>query len=121
VAGVDKELTKGHDVILEIDWQGAQQVRKMRPDALSIFIIPPSLDALRERLQKRGQDVPEVIRRRLLEASAEISHYHEYDYLVVNENFERALADLTAIFCSQRLKMGKQQIRQQKRLQALLS
>lgn len=120
-AWVDETLARGEDVILEIDWQGAQQVRRQRPDAVSIFIIPPSLAALGERLQERGQDSPEVIQERLREAAADISHCVEYDYLVVNDKFSEALHDLKSIFCSQRLRVPKQQEKQKNRLAEMLS
>ncbi len=101
---VSNKLSENFDVILEIDYQGAQQVRKLFPESVSIFILPPSIADLRDRLEKREQDKPEVIERRLLEASLEISHAHEFDYLVVNDVFESALDDLKSIVRSQRLK-----------------
>ena len=100
--------SEGLDVILEIDQQGAAQVRKIFPDALTIFILPPSRAALRERLTTRGQDDDAVIQRRLNEAASEISHCGEFDYLVVNDLFEDALADLRAIVRSQRLLQKRQ-------------
>lgn len=100
---VEERLAAGVDVILEIDWQGAQQVRKKLPDALSVFILPPSQQALRERLQARGQDSEEVIEGRMQQAISEMSHFAEYDYLVINDRFEQALAELKAIFIAQRL------------------
>lgn len=100
---IESRLKLGQDVILEIDWQGAQQVRKLIPDALSIFIVPPSKEALRARLTSRGQDNEAVIARRMADAASESSHYPEYDYLVVNDHFDQALADLLAIFRAQRL------------------
>jgi guanylate kinase len=108
---VNKAMEEGVDVILEIDWQGAQQIRRARPDCISVFILPPSLPALKQRLQSRGQDSASVIERRLKEASDEISHYGEYDYLVVNENFDVALKDLRAIFRAERLRRQRQQER----------
>ena len=120
-AWVDETLTRGQDVILEIDWQGAQQVRRHRPDAVSIFIIPPSLAALGERLQERGQDSPEVIQGRLREAAADISHCIEYDYLVVNDKFSKALHDIKSIFYSQRLRVPRQKVKQENRLAEMLS
>lgn len=120
-AAVSEMLTAGQDVILEIDWQGAQQVRKVWPDVLSIFIIPPSLQALRERLQRRNLDAPEVIHSRLQKAAAEIAHFLEFDYLVVNDDFARALADLQSIIRSQQLRLAKQRLSQQDRLVNMLS
>ena len=118
---VENLLADGIDVILEIDWQGAQQVRKLMPEARSIFILPPSMGDLKSRLESRGQDDQNVIQRRLREASTEIAHYNEYDYIVINEIFETALQDLQAIFRSERLNLKAQQVRQQTRLKELLS
>jgi guanylate kinase len=94
---VARELDAGHDVLLEIDWQGAGQVRRAMPECVSIFILPPSRATLAERLARRATDTPEVIARRLAEASADMSHYREFDYVVVNDDFERAVADLRRI------------------------
>ncbi|THB65466.1 MAG: guanylate kinase [Gammaproteobacteria bacterium] len=100
---IEKQLAQGEDVVLEIDWQGAQQVREQLPQAVSIFILPPTLEALEERLRNRGQDSEEIIRRRMKDAREEISHYCEYDYIVINDKFEDALKQLHAIVDSQRL------------------
>ncbi|MEC8897997.1 MAG: guanylate kinase, partial [Pseudomonadota bacterium] len=108
---VRETLATGQDVILEIDWQGAEQVRRLIPDCVSIFIVPPSAEILRQRLVGRGTDAPEVIERRLSEAEEECRHAVEFDYLVVNDDFAVALADLLAIVRSQRLKMATQQVR----------
>ena len=94
---VAKQLEQGRDVILEIDWQGARQVRAVFPGCCSIFIIPPSLETLRKRLKGRGQDSEEVIQRRMRDAQAEISHWDEFEYLVVNDDFNAALDELIAI------------------------
>lgn len=94
---VEQQLEQGHDVILDIDWQGARQVRASFPSSRSIFIIPPSLEALQQRLTKRGQDDEAVIRRRMRDARAEISHWDEFDYLIVNDDFDRALDELHRI------------------------
>ncbi|MBU6952653.1 MULTISPECIES: guanylate kinase [unclassified Hahella] len=118
---VESTLAKGVDVILEIDWQGAQQVRKLRPEAKSIFILPPSLEALQQRLESRGQDSAEVIQRRLQEAANEISHYPEYDYLVFNDDFDHALADLKSVFRAERLRLSVQQVRFEAELRGMLS
>jgi guanylate kinase len=114
---VEQQLAEGHDVILEIDWQGAAQVKHLIPECQAIFIVPPSRDALEQRLNNRGQDGPEVIAARMAEAVEEISHYVESDYLVVNDNFELALSQLKAIFTSHRLGTTSQN----QRLSALLT
>lgn len=105
---LDQTLQGGHDVVLEIDWQGASQIRHLRPDAVSIFILPPSLAVLAERLRGRGQDDDSVIQRRLAGARDELSHYAEFDYLVVNDDFDTALADLAAIFRAERQRQPRQ-------------
>lgn len=105
---VEAALDQGRDVLLEIDWQGARQVRSLMPDCLSIFILPPSRKALQERLTTRGQDDHETIARRMRDAMSEMSHYGEYDYLVVNDDFEHALADLKSIVAANRLGMARQ-------------
>jgi guanylate kinase len=94
---VEEQLRQGNDVLLEIDWQGAQQVRRAMPQCVTIFILPPSRAALGERLARRATDSPEIIARRLADAAADMSHYREFDYLIVNDNFERALKDLKGI------------------------
>ena len=96
-AAVEKKMRAGFDVLLDIDWQGARQVRKSFPSCCTIFIIPPSLEALRKRLARRGQDSEEVIDRRMREARAEISHSSEFDHLIINDDFDKALADLQSI------------------------
>jgi guanylate kinase len=105
---VETMLNDGLDVILEIDWQGAQQIRKMRPDVISIFILPPSIEALRTRLTGRGQDSEETINRRMTDAVSEMRHYNEFDYLVINDDFELALNDIRSIFHAQRLRLHRQ-------------
>jgi guanylate kinase len=100
---VTLQLEQGHDVILEIDWQGARQVRSVFPDSCLIFIIPPSLESLRERLSGRGQDSASVIQRRMRDAQAEISHWAEFDHLVVNDDFETALEELLVIINDHRI------------------
>lgn len=107
-ATINTLLQQKIDVILEIDWQGAQQVRKLMPACRSIFIVPPSREELERRLRKRAQDSEAVIARRTAEAVEEMSHYGEFDYLVVNDDFDRALADLKAIFRSRRLEIAVQ-------------
>ena len=105
---VQEVLQQGEDLLLEIDWQGAAQVRSLFPYAVSIFILPPSQEALSERLHKRGQDSAEVIARRLANAREEISHVSEFDYVIINDRFDEALQDLQAIIRSRRLKTEKQ-------------
>ena len=107
-SAVRSELESGTDVILEIDWQGARQVRDRFADAVSIFVIPPSVEALRERLSGRGQDSDEIIDRRMRDAMSEMSHHQEYDYIVVNDDFETALNDLEAIIRTQQLVASRQ-------------
>ncbi|CAA0117866.1 guanylate kinase [Zhongshania aliphaticivorans] len=118
---VESQLAAGEDVILEIDWQGAQQVRRLMPNTVAIFIMPPSKEALNERLTGRGQDDSAVIQRRMDAAVAEMSHYVESDYVVINDDFNTALADLEAIVRSHRLTLASQQLRHQALLSALLS
>lgn len=105
---VEDTLKNGLDVILEIDWQGAQQVRKMMPDSLSIFILPPSIEILQQRLEGRGQDSEEIIQRRMRDAVEEMSHYNEFDYLVVNDDFQQASDEIKSIVLSHRLKKSRQ-------------
>jgi guanylate kinase len=97
---VDRQLSAGYDVILDIDWQGARQIRDSFPSTCSIFIIPPSLDALRQRLIERGQDSDSVVQRRMRDAQAEISHWDEFNFLIINDNFEQALSELHSIIRS---------------------
>ena len=120
-AWVEATLAEGKDVILEIDWQGAQQVRKLMPKALSIFILPPSREALEQRLTKRGQDSAEVIAGRMAEAVSEMSHYHEFDYLVINDQFEQALTELQAVFLARRQRIEVQSVRHQPMIEQLLA
>lgn len=105
---VDTALQTGHDIVLEIDWQGAAQVRRLYPEAISIFILPPSMKALAERLNSRGQDSMEVIARRLAAAREEMSHVSEFDYVTMNDDFQTTLEDLRAIVRTQRLRRDKQ-------------
>ncbi len=108
---VERHLTRGMDVILEIDWQGARQVREKIPDAVSIFILPPSREELEKRLRNRGQDSDEVISKRLGAARLEMSHFAEFDYLVVNDDFTTALEELQVILRAQRLRGENQRRR----------
>ncbi len=107
-AVLNRELAAHHDLILEIDWQGAQQVRSLYPDCIGIFILPPSIEELESRMQKRGQDTPEVIRRRMAVAREEISHSPEFNYAIINKDFDDAAKDLLAIIRSARLETGRQ-------------
>lgn len=118
---IEGEMAKGRDILLEIDWQGAAQVRKLMPQAVSIFILPPSIAELRRRLEGRGTDSAEVIERRMAAAREEISHAVEADYLVVNDVFETALADLKAIARARRLGIDVQAIRQVGLMASLLN
>lgn len=118
---VKQTLHGGEDVILEIDWQGAQQVRRLMPEATSIFILPPSLEILAQRLRGRGSDDEATIARRLAGAREEMSHYPEFDFLIINDDFQRALADLRAVVYAQRLAQARQQQRLAGVLQGLLS
>lgn len=106
--GVTDQLDEGVDVILEIDWQGAAQVKQQMPNAIAIFILPPSTTALRERLTGRGQDESSVIERRMQSARDEMSHYGKADFVVLNDNFDAALLDLKSIIKSQRLLQRRQ-------------
>ncbi len=105
---VTDNLAQGNDVILEIDWQGAQQVRKNFPESCSIFILPPSTAILEQRLRQRGQDSEETINRRMRDAMTEMQHFDEYDYLLVNDHFELALRQLESIIIASRLKKQRQ-------------
>ncbi len=119
-AAVREQLAAGRDVVLEIDWQGARQVRRRFPEAVSIFIAPPSIDALRERLAGRGQDSAAVVERRMADARSELSHYPEYDYLVINDDFATALAELRSIVTAERLREPRQAERFAATLAAML-
>jgi guanylate kinase len=105
---VDAPLKAGYDVILEIDWQGAQQVRRLYPDATSIFVLPPSIETLEQRLNSRGQDSQETISRRVAAAREEMSHVGEFDYVTINHYFDEALQDIRAVLRSRRLLAVKQ-------------
>jgi guanylate kinase len=107
---VEQQLEAGIDVILEIDWQGALQVKRLLPETRAIFIMPPSRDTLEQRLNARGQDERSIIEARMAEAVEEMSHYTEGDYLVINDDFDQALRELQAIVTSQRLRTPRQQL-----------
>lgn len=114
-------LWRGDDLLLEIDWQGARQVRERIPEAVSIFVIPPSLMALERRLRGRGQDSDAVIAGRMARACDELSHYPEYDYLLVNDRFDTALAQLHAIIIAERLRQARQAARHGAELASMLA
>ena len=117
---VEPQLAAGKDVLLEIDWQGARQVREQVPEAVSLFILPPSTAALEQRMRNRGQDTEETIARRLAAAREEISHHDEFDYLVVNEHFQTAVGEMCAIFAASRLRRDAQAQRHAGLIRALL-
>ena len=116
-AQVEQLLEQGQDVLLEIDWQGAQQIRRALPECRSIFVLPPSRTALEQRLRGRGTDSDEVIARRLRDSIADLSHWNEFDYIVINDDFAQATADLQAIVTGQ----GEHLRRERAELQALLA
>lgn len=118
---VEQTLDRGLDVILEIDWQGAQQIRRLYPECSGIFVLPPSRNALEHRLRSRGQDNNEVIERRMKDAITEMSHYREFDYLVINDDFNRALEELKAIILARRQRTAVQDRRHHQLLRELLS
>ncbi len=120
-AWIAHRMRAGEDILLEIDWQGASQVRRLIPEAVGIFILPPSLDALQERLHGRGQDSPEVIAGRLAAARDDISHAYEYDHIIVNDVFNVALDDLRAIVRARRTGVQRQMSRLTPLIAALLS
>jgi guanylate kinase len=108
---IEQQLADGRDVLLEIDWQGAQQVRRHFPRAVGVFILPPSMEALKARLDQRGQDQPDVIEQRLNAARGEMAHASDFDYVIVNERFEQALSELAAVVTATRLRSAHQMAR----------
>lgn len=120
-AALADKLAQGIDVFLDIDWQGARQIKQQLPFVTTIFILPPSVEALEQRLNQRGQDSAEVIAGRMAKARDEISHAGEYDYWVVNDDLDLALQQFSGIILSQRLKQNKQALRQQKLISGLLA
>ena len=118
---VSEQLEQGTDIILEIDWQGASQVRKLMPNACSIFIVPPSIATLEQRLRSRGKDQEAIIQKRLAEAKNEISHVHEYDYIVINDQFSSALTVLTGIIHGERHSLKRNDWISQTLIKELLS
>lgn len=117
---IEQTLHRGIDVFLDIDWQGAQQIRKLVDDVETIFILPPSKEELESRLNNRGQDSAEVIAGRMAKAQSETSHYNEYDYVVVNDDFDTALAEIETIVMAKRLSLQSQAVRHQALLDNLL-
>ncbi len=118
---IEKKLSSGIDIILEIDWQGARQVREQMPESRSVFILPPSRQALEQRLHGRGQDSDEVIAKRMSAAKQEMSHYSEYDYIVINDDFETAKQELAAIFRAERQRTHHQMRRNARLIDDLLA
>lgn len=110
---ISQEIAKGNDILLEIDWQGAAQVRKLFPACISIFIMPPSIDALEQRLNGRGKDSGQVIAKRLAAAREDVAHVAEFDYVIINDNLNEALRELNAVVLSARLRCAKQLVRHQ--------
>lgn len=121
IAQINARLEQGIDVVLDIDWQGAAQIKRIFPEAVSIFIIPPSIDELKQRLMNRQQDKDEVISERMKKAQDELSHYSEFDYLIVNDTFEHAAADLATVVIANRLRTERQVKKQSKLLSFLMS
>ncbi len=117
---IDAQLSQGIDVFLDIDWQGAQQVRLKKPQVTTIFISPPSKQALKSRLRNRGQDNDQVIAERMAAAQAECSHFQEFDYIIINDEFKQALAELTIIVANQRLKRRQQAVKHEQLFTELL-
>lgn len=118
---IQEQLLKGKDVILEIDWQGARQIRQLVTDCKSIYIAPPSIAVLRERLNSRGQDDEAVIEKRMHEAVSEMSHYAEFEYLVINDDFDEAREELAAIILADRMLLERQQQKYAELLAELLT
>ena len=118
---VEPQLAAGNDVLLEIDWQGARQVRERVPDAVSVFILPPSRAALEQRMRTRGQDSEHVMRQRLAAAREEMSHFDEFDYVIVNEDFDTAVDEMCSIFMASRLRRDRQVMRHEGLIAALLA
>lgn len=120
VAQIHRRLQDGIDVILDIDWQGARQIKKIFPEAKGIFILPPSMQTLKDRLSSRGQDDQATIEYRMQGAQAEITHYNEFDYLIINEHFESAVNDLRSIVVADRLSIGRQKNKMKKTISSFV-
>lgn len=119
-AAISDKLQQGIDVFLDIDWQGARQVKEQNPEVISIFILPPSVEALQLRLSGRGLDSEEVIINRMAQAQSEISHFNEFDYVIVNDNLDHAYKEFEAIICAQRARLQNQKIRYKSLIASLL-
>ena len=117
---IEEQLQAGRDVLVEIDWQGAQQVREVFPEAIGVFILPPSMDVLKQRLAGRGTDSAEVIARRIAAAQAEMRHVDEFDYVIINDDLQKALAELVSVVGASRLEYDKQRQRHDGLFAALL-
>lgn len=117
---IEKMIASGQDILLEIDWQGAQQVRRIFPKAIGIYILPPSIEALTERLKRRGQDSEDVIARRLEAAREDLRHVHEFEYVIINQTFAVAATELIAIVTAERLRAGKQLARHRQQIEQML-
>lgn len=120
-AEINHRLNHGIDVVLDIDWQGALQIKRLYQDSIGIFVMPPSIEILQQRLRNRQQDKEEVIQYRMQQAQREMRHYIDFDFLIVNDNFETALNELKSIVTAQRLSLRRQQLKQQKLLSFLLT
>lgn len=118
---LQEPLKSGHDIILEIDWQGALLIKQAFPDAIRVFILPPSIEALRDRLENRGKDSEEVIKRRMIEARDQVIHYREFDYLIVNDDFDKAVGELKGLIQASRLRLTAQQSRYKTLISSLLT
>ncbi|PWQ94269.1 guanylate kinase [Leucothrix arctica] len=118
---VNDQLSQGIDVILEIDWQGAQQIRQLAPNTRSIFVLPPSISELENRLTKRNQDAADVIAKRVAQAKEDVTHYNEYDHVIINKDFDTALTELKSIFISPRTQREKLEKREPDMLKQLMS
>lgn len=118
---IERSLEQGIDVFLDIDWQGARQIREKVPNVKTVFILPPSKTELEKRLIGRGQDSAETIAKRMAEAVSEMNHYNEFDYVIINDDFQQALVELKAILIAERLSLGSQQIRHQHLITDLLN
>jgi guanylate kinase len=118
---IEEQLAQGIDVFLDIDWQGARQMRELVPEIITIFILPPSRQELESRLNKRGQDSAEVIAKRMNEAVSEMSHYNEYDYVLINDDFQQTLTNFEHIVLGQRQRLANQQVKSPQLLEELLA
>ena len=118
---IETQLALGLDILLEIDWQGAAQVRKLMPQAISIFVLPPSINALKARLTGRGQDAEAVIAKRVAAAREDMTHFSEFDYVIINDDFAVAAADLQAVVKASRLQLAKQMLRHGALIENLLA